>query len=118
MKVKNPLSKNIFLVATLLLFASTSALAQTQETPKPATEVDQLKQRLQQLEQTVTELKGQIDAIETKKKDAAPAIVDAKYSETTTTAPPVETTPAKPQDGKGESTFTIYGFAMLDAGYQ
>src|SRR5689334_16143802 len=119
MKVKNPLSKNIFLVATLLLFASTSALAQTQETPKPATEVDQLKQRLQQLEQTVTELKGQIDAIETKKKDAAPAIVDAKYSEPAT--PPAETTPpepAKPQDGKGESTFTIYGFAMLDAGYQ
>src|SRR5678816_1183512 len=88
----------IFVVAALLLFTS-SALAQTQETAKPASEVDQLKQRLQQLEQTVTELKGQIDAIETKKKDAAPAIVDAKYSETT--APPAETTPAepaKPQD--------------------
>ena len=107
----------IFVVAALLLFTSNSALAQTQETAKPASEVDQLKQRLQQLEQTVTELKGQIDAIETKK--TTPAIVEAKYSETTT--PPAETTPAepaKPQDGKGESTFTIYGFAMLDAGYQ
>ena len=123
MKLTNQFSKAtgfIFVVAALLLFASSSALAQTQETPKPASEVDQLKQRLQQLEQTVTELKGQIEAIETKKKDPAPAIVEAKYSETAA-PPPAETTPAEPakqQDGKGESTFTIYGFAMLDAGYQ
>ena len=82
----------IFVVAALLLFTSNSALAQTQETAKPASEVDQLKQRLQQLEQTVTELKGQIDAIETKK--TTPAIVEAKYSETTTR--PAETTPAEP----------------------
>jgi outer membrane DcaP-like protein len=110
----------IFVVAALLLFTSNSALAQTQETAKPASEVDQLKQRLQLLEQTVTELKGQIEAIETKKKDPAPAIIDAKYSDTAAPTP-AETTPAepaKPQDGKGESTFTIYGFAMLDAGYQ
>ena len=32
--------------------------------------------------------------------------------------PPTVPPPAKPQDSKGESTFTIYGFAMLDAGYQ
>ena len=31
---------------------------------------------------------------------------------------PPETTSSKPQDKKGESTFEIYGFAMLDAGYQ
>jgi len=67
--------KLILVVAALLLFASSSALAQTQETAKPTSEVDQLKQRLQQLEQTVTELKGQIDAIETKK--TTPAIVEA-----------------------------------------
>src|SRR6185369_1636101 len=119
MKLTRLSSKAIVVAAALLLFASSSVLAQTQEPAKPSSEVDQLKQRLQQLEQTVTELKGQIDAIETKKKDPAPAIVEAKYSETA--APPAETTPAepaKPQDGKGESTFTIYGFAMLDAGYQ
>src|ERR1044072_9381613 len=86
MKVTNQLSKTIFVIAALLLFASTSALAQTQEPAKPTSEVDQLKQRLQQLEQTVTELKGQIEAIETKKKDEAPAIIDAKYSETTAPA--------------------------------
>lgn len=121
MKLTRISSKAGFVAAARLLFASSSALAQTQEPAKPPSEVDQLKQRLQQLEQTVTELKGQIDASETKKKDPAPAIVEAKYSETTT-PPPAETTPAepaKPQDNsKGESTFTIYGFAMLDAGYQ
>jgi len=82
----------IFVVAVVLLFASSFALAQTQETAKPTSEVEQLKQRLQQFEQTVTELKGQIEAIETKK--TSPAIVEAKYSETTTR--PAETTPAEP----------------------
>src|SRR4029079_2887252 len=110
----------IFVVAALLLFASSSALAQTPEPAKPTSEVDQLKQRLQQLEQTVVELKGQIDAIETKKKSSGPAIVEATYSpEPATPAESPSTEPVKPQDNaKGESTFTVYGFAMLDAGYQ
>ncbi|HEX7334420.1 MAG TPA: DcaP family trimeric outer membrane transporter [Pyrinomonadaceae bacterium] len=125
MKMTNPLSWRTyagitFALAALLCFAS-SATAQTtssQEPAKPTSEVDQLKQRLQQLEQVVIELKGQIDAIETKKK--TPAIVEATYSEPASPAETPSTEPAKPQDnnGKGESTFTVYGFAMLDAGYQ
>lgn len=117
----------IFSLAALLFLASSSAFAQSQ-TPEPAqpvstpSEVDQLKTRLKQLEQTVNELKGQIEAIETKKTTtpAAPPIVQATYSDST--SPPAETAaataPAKAQDAKGESTFEIYGFAMLDAGYQ
>src|SRR6185369_4392154 len=120
MKLTRLSSKAIVVAAALLLFASSSVLAQTQEPAKPSSEVDQLKQRLQQLEQTVLELKGQIDAIETKKKDPAPAIVEATYSDPP--AAPADTAKAeaaKPaQDAKGESTFQIYGFAMLDAGYQ
>src|SRR5690242_11262433 len=116
-----------FWLAALLLFASSSALAQSQ-TPEPAqpssapSEVDQLKTRLKQLEQTVNELKGQIEAIEVKKATApaAPAIMQATYSDSASA--PAETAaaaaPAKAQDAKGESTFEIYGFAMLDAGYQ
>jgi hypothetical protein len=104
-------------VAALLLIPNSSAFSQTQE-PTPATEVEQLKKRLQQLEQTVTELKGQIDSIEAKKKSSTPAIVDATYSEPATPADTTPAEPAKQQDGKGESTFQIYGFAMLDAGYQ
>src|ERR1041384_7035891 len=92
MKTTNHLSRRTYAsltlaLATLLFFPSASAFAQTQETTKPASEVDQLKQRLQQLEQTVTELKGQIEAIETK-KTSAPAIVEATYSQP---AAPAET---------------------------
>src|SRR5215467_10587038 len=113
---RSPVAQSLGLalwLAALLIFASPSALAQTQ-TPEPAqpasasSEVDQLKTRLKQLEQTVEELKGQIEAIETKKTitPAAPAIVQATYSDSTT--PPAETAaaaPAKAQDAKGESTF-------------
>src|SRR6185369_12545363 len=77
---------------------------------------------LQQLEQTVLELKSQIGAIEEKKSASAPTVVQATYSPEATAAAepaPAPAEPAKPQDsGRGESTFQIYGFAMLDAGYQ
>jgi len=107
-------------LVVLLLFPGAPVFAQTPEPAKPTSEVEQLKQRLQQLEQTVSDLKGQINAIEdAKTKSPAPAaVIDAKYSETTT-PPPASPPEEKQQDsGKGESTFTIYGFAMLDAGYQ
>jgi hypothetical protein len=118
----NPLSGRTpagfaLVVATLLLFPSSSAFSQTQESTPQTPEVEQLKKRLQQLEQTVGELKGQIDAIEAKKK-SAPAIVEATYTEPAKPAETPSTDTAKPQDSKGESTFQIYGFAMLDAGYQ
>ena len=117
-------------VLAVVLLPSTSAFAQTQgttttptPTETPATEVEQLKKRLQLLEQTVVELKGQLDAIETKKKNPTPAVMNATYSEPVTAAPeapaPTEPAPAKRQDdAKGESTFEVYGFAMLDFGYQ
>ncbi len=119
-----PLTVSILILIVLVLFAGASVPAQTPEPAKPASEVEQLKQRLQQLEQVVSDLKGQISAIEdSKAKSPAPAaVVDAKYSETTsetTTPPPAPADEKKQQDaGKGESTFSIYGFAMLDAGYQ
>jgi TolA-binding protein len=112
-------------LGALTVFQSSFILAQTPEATKPTeaakptSEVEQLKQRLQQLEQTVVELKGQINAIEeTKKQSPAPAIVQATYSDSGT---PVVAAPAaapNPQDSKGESSFQIYGFAMFDAGYQ
>jgi hypothetical protein len=63
------------------------------------------------------ELKEQLNTLEEERKKPEPAIVQAAYS--VPAAAPA--TPAKPQESgekKGESTFTIYGFAMLDAGYQ
>jgi DcaP outer membrane protein len=127
MKTNTPLSWRTAAFFALLLTAlfslnTASAFAQTPETtPSPTpTEVEQLKKRLQQLEQTVLELKSQIGAIEEKKSTPAPAMVQATYSpEPSAAAEPAPAEPAKPQDsGRGESTFQIYGFAMLDAGYQ
>ena len=84
----------VFVLAALLCLSSSSAFSQTQEPPAPQTpEVEQLKKRLQQLEQTVVELKGQIDSIEAKKKASIPAIVDATYKEPGT---PVEPTSPPP----------------------
>jgi len=108
-------------LTALLAFEARASVAQTQEPQAVTPEVQQLKDRLQQLEQTVKDLKAQIGAIETR-KNTAPAIIQADYPTAPVPAPEpvnVPETPAKPQDNaKGESTFTIYGFAMLDAGYQ
>src|SRR6266542_6982362 len=106
------------LVAVTLLGTSRHPIvAQSQEPQKQTPEVQQLKERLQQLEQTVQELKGQINAMEETKKDPAPQIVQADYSSAASAAPPPApvTTASKPQDSKGENTFEVYGFAMLDA---
>jgi hypothetical protein len=107
------------LVAVSLLGTSRhSILAQSAEPQKQTPEVQQLKERLQQLEQTVKELKGQINAMEETQKSPAPRIVQADYSPAAPAAPTPADTASKPQDAKGESTFEVYGFAMLDAGYQ
>src|SRR4029453_5860285 len=107
-------------LGALIIFKSSFILAQTPEATKPTSEVEQLKQRLQQLEQTVVELKGQITAIEeTKKQSPAPAIVQATYSDSAVAPATAATAPdAAPKPQGGESTFEVYGFAMLDAGYQ
>ena len=63
--------------------------------PADSPEVQQLKDRLQRLEQTVLELKGQLNTLEDAQKKPEPAIVEAVY---TVPATPTETAP-KPQDG-------------------
>src|SRR5690349_11578373 len=57
------LTVTVLTLIFLVLLAGNSVPAQTPEPQKPTSEVDQLKQRLQQLEQVVSDLKGQINAI-------------------------------------------------------
>ena len=117
----------VALIAMMSLNGRVLGQTQTPEVKKPQTaeetkksqtsEVEQLKLRVQQLEDTLRELKGQISAIEetrTNPTPQTPQVVDALYTEPAAAA----ATAPKPQDPKGESTFQIYGFAMLDAGYQ
>jgi hypothetical protein len=106
-------------IAIILLFAVPGRVveAQTQDAKTQPQEVEQLKERLNQLEETVRELKRQISTIEEQKANPPATVVEATYSDTTPSSQPA----VKPQDNnekKGESTFEVYGFAMLDAGYQ
>src|SRR5215207_9387616 len=56
------------------------------EDPKPKTEAEVLKERLQQLELTVTALKSQLDALEEAKKNPKTTIIDAVYEQPSTAA--------------------------------
>jgi len=112
-------------VLALTLLSVERAPAQTPEPDKQKAEVQLLKEKLQTLEQTVDELKAQLKSIEEARKPAQVAqgekvaTPDADTEPTKTGLPSTETAakPA-PDEPKGESTFQIYGFAMLDAGYQ
>lgn len=96
--------------------AFTGQYAQAQEPEKIGPEMQQLKEKLQKLEQTVQELKTQLAEME--KPRIAPAA--AKSAQPAT--PPAESaavnTGVKQEEKKGENTFQVYGFAMLDMGYQ
>jgi hypothetical protein len=105
-------------MAATLLLPARSLVAQTPEPQKPNPEVQQLRERLLQLEQTVELLKTQITSLEApQKKDVA---TGERISASATAAVPVTVTipAAAPKPQGGESTFEVYGFAMLDAGYQ
>ncbi|HEU4391362.1 MAG TPA: DcaP family trimeric outer membrane transporter [Blastocatellia bacterium] len=124
-------------VVTASFIASASLVVagrhvQAQELAKPNPEVQELREKLQRLEQTVLELKKQLSAMEQPR--IAPAVATSTQpAAVATTAPvapsvsspsaappvvqPVETTRTS-QDKQGESTFNVYGFAMLDFGYQ
>lgn len=96
---------------------------QTADAQQQTPDVQQLKDRVKQLEQTVEELKKQINIVEVSQKQSVPlstlpnAQVIPAVLDKTPTADPSKPPPA-PQASSGESTFEIYGFAMLDFGYQ
>lgn len=109
------------LAAFVVIGAAQSLWAQgpaPASTPQPDTQPDvqMLKERVKQLEQTVEELKRQIGLVEDKQKTSVAPAVANQASTAASTLP--ATIPAdKPKSQNGESTFQIYGFAMLDAGY-
>jgi len=105
-----------------------------QEPDKQNSEVQQLREKLQKLEQTVQELKTQLANLEQPR--LAPATAKTVQPETAKTVQPETpktvqpeiasapratagpSTPKSQEDKKGENTFQVYGFAMLDMGYQ
>jgi len=117
-----PLTAVIFSVVALLNLTILSVTAQTQEPQKSKSDVELLREQLQQLEQTVEGLKAKLKSIEDAKTPSGNAATGEKVASAATTAPVVvpETTAktAAADEPKGESSFQIYGFMMLDAGYQ
>jgi hypothetical protein len=109
-----------------------SVAAQTQPNKAESDEVQQLKERLRQLEESVKDLKAQLSQLST---TAQPHIIPADTASATSSAasrpadmpsvspnvdrPGDNPPPAKPakQDKQSENTLQIYGMAMLDMGY-
>lgn len=112
------------LAGILVAAGSRPARAQTQpDEPKQTPEVQQLKERVKQLEQTVEELKGQINSIETTQKEAATQqTTAAPVGEAIAAGAPVPVSGSAPaprqEEKKTGGTFEVYGFAMLDSGFQ
>jgi len=107
----------------LLLVSEQPAVAQSPSPEQQKSEVQLLKEKLQQLEETVEGLKAQLKTIEEAKKPTEAATGEKVSTPVTAPAAAPATAPetaAKPaaDEPKGESTFQVYGFAMLDAGYQ
>ena len=115
MKANSHCKRIVALCAVLIgaaLLLPAPSFAQTQDPPQQTPEVQQLKDRLRQLEETVQVMKAQIESLESPK--TSEVVAEKIGASATAPAPPAP----KPQDSNGESTFSIYGFVMLDAGYQ
>jgi DcaP outer membrane protein len=113
------------IVIALLLVASQSTAAQSQEAQKATPNLQELKEKLKQLEQTVQELKGQINAAELPQKTPSVPIdrtqSDLTLANSANVSPertPEKSTPNPPQKPNSESSLEIYGFVMVDMGYQ
>jgi len=130
---------NVTLIAVLFIsvvWVQSAAQAQSQDTR--AQDIQQLKDKLQQLEQMMGEVKGKITTLEGQPTQSSEAGVGENksgpndtlvssvvnsfdhYSGTHTAAIPTVASHGAQADQKkpgSESTLDIYGFAMTDAGY-
>ena len=124
-------------LVVILLLPVMSALAQTQseKDPKSQTNIEELKQKLLQLEQAIAELKSQINNVEVQTannpttgvaSDLAirPAVLRPEKTANAITPSPRATKPdaVTPTPGQKstepENTLEVYGLVMLDMGYQ
>ncbi len=108
-----------FSAATLLVFSLSAiwiqpAQAQSQSQQQ---EIQQLKDKLQQLDQTMSEVRAQIKTLEQRPSVTvapAPAQVPAPV---VAEKPKDQAVPLEGQITEEKNTLDIYGFAMLDSGY-
>jgi cell division protein FtsB len=94
----------------ILFFSGVSALGQSQDSQTE--DLQQMKAKLQQLEQEMQALKGEISSVE-HKEEAKAATIPVENLVQSNKSEPGEI----PPQGKG-NTLDLYGFVMLDSGYQ
>jgi len=97
----------------VVLFVSLIACicAQGQSQTPPSQDLQQLQDKFQRLEQEMQQLKGQIDPVQQSQK-ATPNSVRAPVPVQVT-----EDTPKAPLEDEKKNTLDLYGFVMLDSGY-
>lgn len=110
------------LVGVAFIVITSLVVARAQEPSKVNPEVQQLREKLQRLEQTVEELKTQLAELSQPATTPSPAELTKPRPAAATSSEVAEKPPVAPsknnQQKQGESTMTIYGHAMLDAGFQ
>jgi hypothetical protein len=96
-----------------VLFASLIACscAQGQSQTSPSQDLQQLQDKFQRLEQEMQQLKGQIDAVQQSQKAAL------NSTQAPTPVQVTEDTPKAPREDEKKNTLDLYGFVMLDSGY-
>ena len=94
---------------SVVLFSLVWSHAQSQSSQ--GQDLQQLTDRLQTLEQEIQELKAQISAVREAPKATAPSPIAAPQVQVT------EDTPKAPVEEEKTSTLDLYGFVMLDSGY-
>ena len=105
--------KRILHAATGLTLLSTHWIcAQTQV--RQNADLQALKDKLQRLEQEMQELKGEINAVEEAQQ---PSLAAAVAELTSPPAPATENEKASTEQEKLEGKIDLYGFIMLDSGY-
>jgi hypothetical protein len=100
------------LIALLLIAIVWIQPARAQSSDAQAQDIQQLKDKLQQLEQMMNDVKGQITALENRPATPAPAATP-----TPAPTPSVAEVSGAPEKKPGATTMDIYGFTMLDSGY-
>jgi outer membrane murein-binding lipoprotein Lpp len=119
--VNDSIRRALVIVAVVVFATVCISAVQAQQPQTGSSEVKELKDRVKQLEQTVDELKAALLAIQAARNNNTQAATGEQAANVVTPTAPTTgaaAAPPKPDEPKGESTFTIYGFAMLNSGYE
>ena len=102
----------VSLAVIAIILCPASIHAQSQDSQAP--ELQQLKDKLQKLEQEMQELRDQINAVEQSQKTPAAAAPSPSYGP----QGQAQTVPLEGEVKEKKNTIDFYGFVMLDSGYE